>query len=345
MQSASPALVLVGGFLGSGKTTLLLQAATRLRASGLRVAFITNDQGSSLVDTRLAGASGAEVEEVAGGCFCCRFSEFVGAAERLLAYDPNVIVAEPVGSCIDISRTILQPMKRLYCDRFRLAPLTVLVDPQRARDLLAPDADANLAYLFTNQLAEADLVCFSKADLYTDFPELPSGFATRLSGTTGEGVSEWLIEVLSGSKIPGARLLKVDYRRYAQAEAALGWLNWHANVLLRDALSPAVVIGPLIDDLDQALTQAGIEVAHLKVFDQAPTGYVKASLCRNGEEPFVEGALDASPARGHELLLNLRARAAPEILESIVTRATSRLPGKSTVVHLESFSPVVPLRQ
>src|SRR5271166_971068 len=155
-MATNPALILVGGFLGSGKTTLLLQAATRLRAKGLRVAFITNDQGRSLVDTRLAAASGADVEEVAGGCFCCRFSDFIGAAERLLAYDPDVMLAEPVGSCIDISRTILQPMKRQYSDRFRLAPLTVLVDPQRAKDLLAPDADPDLAYLFTNQLAEAD---------------------------------------------------------------------------------------------------------------------------------------------------------------------------------------------
>lgn len=340
----SPALVLVGGFLGSGKTTLLLQAAARLRAGGMRVAWITNDQGGSLVDTRLAAASGVDVEEVVGGCFCCRFSDFIGAADRLAAYQPDVILAEPVGSCIDISNTMLQPLKRTYGDRFRLAPFTVLVDPQRAKDLLAPDADANLAYLFTNQLAEADLVCFSKADLYSDFPELPSGFASRLSGSTGEGVSEWLHEVLAGARAPGSKVLEVDYRRYAQAEGALGWLNWQADLRLSGELSPSSVIGPLLDDLDQALTSAGIEIVHLKVFDQAQTGYVKASLCRNRDEPFVQGRLDASPAERHELLLNLRARAAPELLESIVKQAAERLPGSASVVHFESFSPVVPIR-
>jgi len=218
----------------------------------------------------------------------------------------------------------------------------VLVDPGRAQELLAPDADPHLAYLFRNQLAEADLVCFSKADLYTDFPELPSGFALRLSGTTGRGVSEWLHEVLAGSRIPGSRLLEVDYQRYAEAEAALGWLNWQATLRLRRPLSPPSVVGPLLDELDQALSQAGVQIAHLKVFDQASTGWIKASLCRNGEEPFVDGALDASPAQRHELLLNLRACAAPELLEAIIKRATGRLPGKTTVVHFEFFRPAPP---
>jgi hypothetical protein len=342
MTSASPVLVLVGGFLGSGKTTLLLQAAARLCHSGLRVALITNDQGGALVDTRLAIASGIQTQEVVGGCFCCRFSEFVAAAEGLLALDANVILAEPVGSCIDISATILQPMKRLYGHRFRLAPFTVLVDPERAQELLAPDADPYLAYLFANQLAEADLVCFSKADLYTEFPELPTGFALRLSASTGEGVSEWLHEVLAGHIAPGSRLLEVDYQKYAEAEAALGWLNWQANLRLRHALSPASVVGSLLDDLDQSLSQADVQIVHLKVFDQASSGYIKASVCRNGEEPFVQGALDASPAQRHELLLNLRARAAPELLEAIVKQAAGRLAGRVNVVHFESFQPAAP---
>ena len=75
-----------------------------------------------------------------GGCFCCRFSDLMDSAERLRAHEPDVILAEPVGSCIDISATVLQPIKRYYGDRYRLAPFTVLVDPQRAHELLAPAA-------------------------------------------------------------------------------------------------------------------------------------------------------------------------------------------------------------
>ena len=247
MPSTNPVLVLVGGFLGSGKTTLLLKAAARLRDRGLRSAIITNDQGGELVDTRLVDASGHAGEEIAGGGFCV--SQFVSAAERLRSFDPEVIFAEPVGSCMDISATILQPVKQLFGNRFRLAPFTVLVDPERARQLLQPGADVHFSYLFRNQLDEADLVCFSKADLCAEFPELPGIIAHRLSARTGEGVNEWLDYVLAGEGTAGGRLLDIDYSKYAEAEAALGWLNWKANFRPRRPLSPATVVVPLLDRL------------------------------------------------------------------------------------------------
>jgi G3E family GTPase len=102
-----PTLVLVGGFLGAGKTTLLLRAARLLHDRGMRAAIITNDQGGALVDTRMAAAAGFDAGEIAGACFCCRFGDFVAAARSLMAVKPNVIFAEPVGSCMDLSATVL----------------------------------------------------------------------------------------------------------------------------------------------------------------------------------------------------------------------------------------------
>src|SRR6476646_1472867 len=100
-----PVLVLVSGFLGSGKTTLIVRAAAILRNRGLRVAAIMNDQDSGLVDTKFAEMERMDAREVAGGCFCCRFSDLLDAADQLTAYRPDVIFAEPVGSCIDLSAT------------------------------------------------------------------------------------------------------------------------------------------------------------------------------------------------------------------------------------------------
>ena len=341
----TPVIALVGGYLGSGKTTLLLHAAERLRQSGVRAAIITNDQAGALVDTRMAEAAGHRTEEIAGGCFCCRFSDFAGAAGRLLAYDPAVIFAEPVGSCIDISATVLQPLKRYYGARYRLAPFTVLVDPERARELLAPDADPHLAYLFANQIAEADLVCFSKADLYSDFPDLPGGFALHLSAATGQGIAEWLAEVLAGSRIAGSRVLDIDYQRYADAEAALGWLNWQAEVRLDDPLSPPALAGPFLDDLSERLNSAGVRIAHLKLFDHTESGYLKAALCRNHDEPSLQGDLTASPAALHELVLNLRAPAEPDTLREIVAESAAGLPGQVSVRSFETFRPAPPRPQ
>jgi hypothetical protein len=225
-------------------------------------------------------------------------------------------------------------MKRFYGDRFRLAPLTVLVDAARERDLLSrPDSD--VTYLFQKQIAEADLVRYTKGDLY---PEIPGA----LSAHTGRGVGEWLNDVLASAIPAGARLLEIDYRRYAAAEAALGWLNWEAEVALRRPLTPAAVAGPLLDRLDRALTGSGISIAHLKVFVEAPTGHLKAGICRNGDAPAVEGALDAAPAVRHKLLVNLRAEGRPEALETILDGAVARVPGKWQVRHRQAFRPSPP---
>ncbi len=339
----APVLVLVGGFLGAGKTTLLLRAAERLQAAGKRVAVVLNDQGGELVDTRIARSAGLAAEEVAGGCFCCRLSEFLACAERLLAaHRPGVIFAEPVGSCTDLAATIFQPIRRFYGDRFRLAPLTVLVEPARAAELLAPTADRNLAYLFEKQIAEADIVCYSKADAGVPLPAIDGVIPRRLSAQTGEGVAEWLDEVLAGNANPGARLLEIDYARYADAEAALGWLNYSADVRLERPLTPAALIGPFLRDLDAELTRAGAAIAHLKIFAEAAGGSLKAGICRNGEQPAVEGALDAPPSLRHRIVVNLRAHAAPETLSAALASTARGLPGRVRVRHHESFQPAAP---
>jgi hypothetical protein len=344
--SDRPRLVLVGGFLGAGKTTLLLRAARLLHDRGLRAAIITNDQGGAIVDTRMATASGFDAGEIAGGCFCCRFGDFIAAAQSLLAVRPDVIFAEPVGSCMDLSATVLQPLKSLHSAQFRLAPFSVLVDPQRAAQFQRPDADPQLAYLFENQIAEADLVLLTKWDrppgLSTKLP--PSLSAARhISALTGQGVAAWLDEVLGGRLFAGSQLLDIDYARYAAAEAALGWLNWEAELRLETALSPASIVGPLLERLDAELTRAGVPIAHLKIFDRAPTGYIRAGICSNGDQPSVEGDLLASPARRHELVINLRARALPAVLAEAVARATAELPATLRVLQHQCFQPSPPV--
>lgn len=335
-------VVLVGGFLGAGKTTLLLAAARRLHALGCRAGVIMNDQGSDLVDSSLATVAGVQAEEVSGACFCCRFSDLVHAAERLLEYRPDVIFAEPVGSCVDIAATVVRPLKAYYGNQFRIAPYSVLIDPARARQMLG-DAEPQLAYLFNKQIAEADLVYFSKCDEYSDLPEVPGVTARRLSSRTGESIAEWLAEVLASRGAANTRMLDVNYDEYAEAEATLGWLNWRGSLHLRRAPTSAAVAGPLLENLDDHLTQAGAVIAHLKVYVQSRTGYVKASICDNGQEPIAEGDLLSSPSRKHQILLNLRAKAAPEALRDSVEWAAAKLPGRILVAQQQCFRPGRPV--
>jgi hypothetical protein len=330
-----PTLALVGGFLGAGKTTLLLRAARELQAQGLRPALILNDQAAGLVDTGFAAASGIPAEEVPGGCFCCRFTDLLLAAQRLAPHSPDIILAEPVGSCIDLSATILQPLKQDFPHLFRLAPFTVLIDG--ALTDLSPDA----AYLHRNQIAEADLLCRSKSDLGPASIPWPIDF--HLSARSGEGVLAWLHALLDPTSPAGTRLLpEVDYTRYAEAEAALGWLNYSVDLQMRPALNPPMLVGPFLEDLDAALTRAGARIAHLKILDRAPTGFLKASLCRNNQEPQTDGDLTASAAAHHSLTLNLRAEADPALLRTLVVEAAARLPGRRSNETLQAFRPAPP---
>ena len=342
MSSAErPWIVIVGGFLGSGKTSLILEAAKLLMQQGLRCAVVLNDQGEELVDTRQAKHSGVLAAEVTGGCFCCRFSGLMDVMENLRRWAPDVIFAEPVGSCTDISATVLGPLLEQF-DRYRLAPFTVLVDPARAAALLGEDADPEMAFLFRKQLEEADLVCMSKADLYPDAAGIPGVDARFLSAASGFGVEEWLDEILRGTAAAGRTTLVIDYGQYARAEAALAWLNLSFTLTPAPGLTPAQVIGPLLEGLDQALTAAGVSIVHLKAFDTSPAGWLKAAICANGEEPRVDGDLDASPAGRHEVLVNLRAKGDAALVRGIVEAELGKLPAAPAAVRLDCFSPAPP---
>lgn len=303
-----PVIAVVGGFLGAGKTTLILAAARELQRQGRRVAVILNDQGGELVDKRLAEAQAVPADEVTGGCFCCRFPDLIDALDRVAAREPEVIFAEAVGSCTDIAATTLRPLLRDYPDRYRVAPLTVLVHER-------PE-DPDLKFLYDHQVAEADLVLTRDCE-----------------------IAAWLVELLGGRIAAAGHSLPLDYARYAQAEAALAWLNVRVTARAARPISPAMLVGPLLDRL--AAEAPGI--VHLKLFTQCDTGYLKAALTGSSSEPQVKGNLDASPARDHEILLNLRALGDPRELRTIVEREFAALPATLTWHDVQCFRPGAPV--
>ncbi|MCD7976628.1 MAG: CobW-like GTP-binding protein [Tannerellaceae bacterium] len=116
-------LILAGGFLGASKTTLLWEAAQRLMKQGLNVGLITNDQAPELVDSALLSLSNLQVAEVSGSCFCCNFNGFTEAIQKIREdVSADVIIAEPVGSCADLSATIMQPLKQYWNRELQVSP-------------------------------------------------------------------------------------------------------------------------------------------------------------------------------------------------------------------------------
>jgi G3E family GTPase len=321
-----PRLVLVGGFLGAGKTTLLLRTAELLAARGLRVGLVMNDQGTDLVDTALAQAQAAPVVEVAGGCFCCRFPDLVEAL-RLLRQSiaPDLILAEPVGSCTDLMATVLRPLMAYHPDEYELAPLTILLDPARRVDAYADE----VAYLYRQQLAEAELIVLSKADLPADptRSELQQRLAQQfaparvlnLSARQGDGIDDWLEVVLNQSSRL-ERTLQIDYERYAAAEAHLGWLNARGTLTSATPFSPENWINHLLRMLDLTLAGYDAAVAHVKLQATAGTRLWKASLTQSGERLSWDAVAPAGRVAQVEFVLNARVHTTPEWLEQAVHR-------------------------
>src|SRR5438046_4258166 len=161
--------IMIGGFLGAGKTTTISRLARHYLGRGRRVGLVTNDQAQDLVDTNSLRAQGFPVEEVAGACFCCRFDDLISKVGLLQEGErPDLILAEPVGSCTDLVATVVQPLRDLYGDRFEVAPYPVLFKPSHGLRILRNEPDAGFspkaAYIFRKQLEEADAIVINRID-------------------------------------------------------------------------------------------------------------------------------------------------------------------------------------
>ena len=351
----------IGGFLGAGKTTSLRAAALELAARNLRVGIITNDQGTELVDTKALEDLGVAAAEIGGGCFCCKFDDLVEQAQAVLdAGRPDIILAEAVGSCTDLSATVYRPLRKYYGHRFSLAPLTVVVEPERLRSLLggggASGFPETVSYLFEKQLMEADLVVLNKADTVTPaeadelsrrVAELTGGVPVqRMSALAGSGVAEWVDALLSGRRA-GTRTLDIDYETYARAEAALGWLNATVEVTAAHEFSPRELATSLIERMQRGAIDGGMSIAHLKILVATDAETDRIALTDNAGRPqwSVGGDFPAA-VRELSLTINARVHTSPEELTRVtrdsVAASASDFGVRAEVEHLESFSPLPP---
>ncbi|MDD5350373.1 MAG: GTP-binding protein [Chthoniobacteraceae bacterium] len=368
MNAASPSkarYIMIGGFLGAGKTTAVSRLAARLSARGLRVGLITNDQGANLADTALLRSRGFATEEIPGGCFCCRFNSLVEAARNLTASTrPEVFIAEPVGSCTDLAATVAYPLRRLYGAEFTLAPVSALLDPVRALRILGlepgPAFSPKVAYIYKKQIEDADLVVLNKADL-VDAARLECLRAALASAYPGKeihtvsareetGLDAWF-DRLTRDEQTARNAMEVDYAVYAEGEALLGWLNATVQIAAPGGTFDADrLLAWLAAEIQRGLRTREAEVAHLKM-TLSPDGGVgggiaSINLVRNDAVPELAFHLE-DPVVSGQLIVNLRAEAAPEDLAAVLRAALALLPrtfpGLSAALeHLEHFRPGKP---
>jgi G3E family GTPase len=356
--------IMIGGFLGAGKTTSVARLAERLTKQGKRVGLITNDQGSELVDTAMLRSRGFATEEIPGGCFCCRFNSLLDAARKLTEESrPDVFIAEPVGSCTDLVATVTYPLRRIYGDSFSIAPLSVLVDPVRAARVFGLEPGSKFSekvlYIYRKQLEEADLIVINKAETVPSqgldnlrrklAGEFPRAEILDVSARTGRGLDEWFARIEMSEQVT-QDTMPVDYALYGEGEALLGWLN--ATVALtasNDTFDGNEAVQALASQLQTRLLAAGAEVAHLKMTlapNEGLSDLAVINLVRNDHVAELSQTLSDVIASG-QLIVNLRAEAAPELLREQLTSAlAAAFPGTAGVQaqleHIEAFKPGQP---
>ncbi|MEL6769061.1 MAG: cobalamin biosynthesis protein CobW [Pseudomonadota bacterium] len=180
-------VTVVTGFLGSGKTTLISHLLRN--PEGRRLAVVVNEFGDVGVDGEILAGCASEscpaenILELANGCICCTVADdFIPTIETLMAMEPRPdhILIETSGlalpkpllkafdwptirSKITVDGVIaLADAEAVAAGRF--APDVDAVEAQRAADD-SLDHETPLSEVFEDQIACADIILLTKADL------------------------------------------------------------------------------------------------------------------------------------------------------------------------------------
>lgn len=352
--------LMIGGFLGAGKTTTIARLARSYRDQGLKVGIVTNDQATDLVDTNNLESQGFSVGEVAGACFCCNFNELTKTVEKISADGrPDIILAEPVGSCTDLVATVVQPLRRLFDGAFDVAPYAVLLKPSHGRKILRNEAGAGFspkaAYIFKKQLEEADVVVVNRVDelspgevddlaalVEAERPGLPM---LRASAKTGQGFAA-LEGFLAQRGDFGRRILELDYDVYAEGEAELGWLNSSLRITAEQPFALDSLLLDVIERMRTSLAEARGETAHLKVIGMAEGAYGVANLVSSSSPAELSIASHVT-VREADVIVNARVAIDPALLvghvERAIAAATQSRAARAVFRQTQSFRPGRPV--
>jgi cobalamin biosynthesis protein CobW len=202
-------VTVITGFLGAGKTTLIRHLMAN--PQGKRLAVLVNEFGSVGVDGDILKSCADEncpvenIVELANGCICCTVADdFIPTIEALMAMPvrPDHILIETSG--LALPKPLLKAFdwpairSRITVDGVialadaeavaagRFAPDVAAVDAQRAADA-SLDHETPLSEVFEDQIACADIVLLSKADL---------------AGEAGLAAARAVIEAESPRKLP-----------------------------------------------------------------------------------------------------------------------------------------------
>ena len=321
-------LILVGGFLGAGKTTLLYEASKQLIEQGKRIGLVTNDQAPELVDTALLLQSNLTVSELSGSCFCCNYNGFIDSLRQVKkSAHADIIIAEPVGSCTDLSATIVHPLKEHMNTELVVSPLTVLADPVRLIDILdcgTAGLHPSAAYIFRKQIEESDIILITKTDILKSEEltiikdkvknQFPNHEILTISAKTGDGVNDWLQKVLNNTVTVGQRIVEVDYERYFAKE--------------------------ILSELSKEIDSQNVSVGHVKLMLKNGESHIVGNLTGNISTLNFRGS--AGIGNEANIILNARIGVSPKALEGLVKTTLEKVTKNRIAIEIKAWKCLSP---
>lgn len=283
-------IVIVSGFLGSGKTTTLVQLGRALRLRyGKRVAIVVNEIGEVDVDGKFIRDFGLEAKEILGGCICCSIKQdLITTIKTLLAsYSPDVILIEPTGVALPQQvASIISDLTIEYKD-ISLAPIVVLVDGTRFKEILRELRDFLL-----RQVKAADIIGINKIDLVdrkfglellkSALRELnPNALLIPISAKNGEGIDTLLSALFSDIR-GGKRYISSQEELIPSLSFGINGCGIEAKIKSKrefNDLSLKILISELINGIvERSFEMGGSLVGHVKAHVETSSGSFKASL-------------------------------------------------------------------
>jgi G3E family GTPase len=347
-------LCLVGGFLGSGKTTAIATAGQMFAKDNVSLAVITNDQGSQLVDAAFIRSLNIAAGEVKNGCFCCNYDQFYSVIKNLkTSVQPEIIVAEAVGSCADLIATIVKPLN-LFSPEIDVslsvfADGPVLLSSMEGRSSFV---SSNIQYIYKKQLEEAGVIVINKCDLLTgdDMRKIESMLASEYPGKKmlfqdsrqEVSVKKWMDTIQRKTPDKNFPSLAIDYNRYGAGEAALAWLDASINIHSKGrAIHKAC---EFINDMLDEISFQKLSIGHLKFFLQSGDWQRKFSYT-SAHSPTL-GTLNLNVIADHvHVLINARVETDPNRLKKIFYDKIGKTQDENChaeIIDLASFRPGYP---
>ena len=281
-------VTVITGFLGAGKTTLIRHLMQN--PQGKRLAILVNEFGTVGVDGDIlkscadANCPVENIVELANGCICCTVADdFIPTIEALMALPqrPDHILIETSGlalpkpllkafdwpairSKITVDGVIaLADAEAVAAGRF--APDVAAVDAQRAADE-SLDHETPLSEVFEDQLACADIVLMTKADLAGEV-----GLAAARAVIVAESPRPIPILAMSEGIIDPALILGLNARAEDDLAARPSHHDGHDDHE-HDDFDTVVIDLPEISDVDALV--AAIERLALEQHILRVKGYV-----------------------------------------------------------------------